>query len=138
MLHEWIQGQHQSSWSIIRFKCQEDQLRSLINSTRPPQFPVGELVGEVGNRVRLTLLLPWLEAQFHEGLEDSECNNVSQMKHEKQMWLMFSCFVLFFLVRWPVKVIMIGCCCFVFPFVFLSCCFSFVFLSCCFSFVLVF
>ena len=37
---------------------------------RPPQCPIKELVEIVELETRLTLLLPWLETRFHEGIED--------------------------------------------------------------------
>ncbi|ETO04401.1 clathrin heavy chain, partial [Reticulomyxa filosa] len=61
--------------SLIDLNAPEDQIRNLINSVRPPQCPVKELVEEVEKRVRLTLLLPWLESRFHEGLEDAALHN---------------------------------------------------------------
>ena len=50
--------------ALLDLKAPEDQIRNLINSVRQPQCTVGELVGEVEKRVRITLLL-WLEARFH-------------------------------------------------------------------------
>ena len=39
------------------------------------RWSIAELVDEVETRVRLTLLLPWLETRFHEGLEDVALHN---------------------------------------------------------------
>lgn len=61
--------------SLLDLNAPEDQIRNLVNSVRPPQCPVGELVAEVESRVRLSLLLPWLEARLHEGLEDAALHN---------------------------------------------------------------
>lgn len=57
--------------SLLDLNAPEDQIRALINTVRPPQCPIKELVDEVEKRTRLTLLLPWLESRYHEGLEDS-------------------------------------------------------------------
>ena len=61
--------------SLLDLNAPEDQIRNLINLVRPPQCPVGELVEEVEQRARLTLLLPWLEARFDEKLEDTDLHN---------------------------------------------------------------
>eukprot|EP01083_Nonionella_stella_P182989 659971_1 len=61
--------------ALLDLNAPEDQIRNLVNTVRPPQCPISELVSEVEGRVRLTLLLPWLETRFHEGLEDSALHN---------------------------------------------------------------
>jgi len=61
--------------ALLDLNAPEDQIRNLVNTVRPPQCPIDELVEEVEKRVRLTLLLPWLETRFHEGLEDASLHN---------------------------------------------------------------
>ena len=47
--------------SLLDPNAPEHQIQNLMNSVTP-QCPVDEFVGEVEKRVRITLLLPWLEA----------------------------------------------------------------------------
>jgi clathrin heavy chain len=61
--------------ALLDLSAPEDQIRTLINTVRPPGCPVDELVAEVEKRTRITLLLPWLEARMHEGLEDPALHN---------------------------------------------------------------
>eukprot|EP01083_Nonionella_stella_P040976 111112_1 len=61
--------------ALLDINAEEDQIRDLINSVRPPQCPVKELVEEVEKRNRGRILLPWLEARMHEGLTDTELHN---------------------------------------------------------------
>jgi len=61
--------------ALLDLNAPEDQVRNLVNTVRPPQCPISELVDEVEKRVRLTLLLPWLEMRFNEGLEDAALHN---------------------------------------------------------------
>jgi len=61
--------------ALLDLNAPEDQIRTLVNSVRPPQCPVKELVEEVEKRVRLSLLLQWLENRLHEGLEDTALHN---------------------------------------------------------------
>jgi len=61
--------------SLLDLNAPEDQVRNLVNTVRPPQCPISELVDEVEKRVRLTLLLPWLEMRYNEGLEDASLHN---------------------------------------------------------------
>uniref|UniRef100_A0A6A7FZ08 Clathrin heavy chain n=1 Tax=Hirondellea gigas TaxID=1518452 RepID=A0A6A7FZ08_9CRUS len=61
--------------ALLDLNAQEDQVRDLFSNVRPPQCPVKELVEEVEKRNRLRLLLPWLEARMHEGLQDVALHN---------------------------------------------------------------
>lgn len=61
--------------ALLDLNSFEDQIKDLVQSVRPPQCPLAELVEEVEKRNRLRLLLPWLEARMHEGLTDVPLHN---------------------------------------------------------------
>ena len=56
--------------TLLDSTAPEHQIRNLMNSVRP-----------VEKRIRITLLLPWLEARFHEGLEYPELHNALAKNH---------------------------------------------------------
>ena len=61
--------------SLLDLNAPEDQIKNILQSVRPPQCPIDELVEEVEKRERLNLLLTWLEQRLHEGLEDKQLHN---------------------------------------------------------------
>lgn len=65
--------------SLLDLNCDDDRIRAIINSVRPPACPVKELVEQVVTRGRLRLLASWLEARRHEGSEDADLHNALAM-----------------------------------------------------------
>ena len=57
--------------SLIDLDCSEDFIKTLLQNVRAA-CPVEPLVAEVGERNRLRVLLPWLEARVAEGNQDRD------------------------------------------------------------------
>ncbi|KAF8998593.1 clathrin heavy chain 1 [Cyathus striatus] len=59
---------------LLDVDCDENTIKSLLASVTG-NFPIDELVGEVEQRNRLKLILPWLEARVQAGSQDSAIFN---------------------------------------------------------------
>ena len=66
---------------LLDLDVAEDKITNLINAVRLRQCPIDELVEELEKKARLTVLLPWLERRFYEGLTDVALHNALTKIH---------------------------------------------------------